>query len=108
MSDFKPAKRSQVPLIVGITGSSFSGKTVSALRLATGMQRVYGGEIGMDDTESRRGELRRGISREIRRQERVAPPFRGLRSVGIAGGCARRGPKKSYHSAGCGGRTGRG
>ena len=55
MSEFEKAVVSEVPLIIGITGSTFSGKTVSALRLAAGMQRVYGGEIGMNDTESGRG-----------------------------------------------------
>ena len=51
------AKTSTAPqaLIVGLTGPSFSGKTNSALRLATGMQRVVGGEIGFVDTESNRG-----------------------------------------------------
>jgi hypothetical protein len=43
-----------VPLIVGITGASFSGKTFSALSLATGMQKVAGGDIYLVDTESDR------------------------------------------------------
>ncbi len=48
------AKRESVPMLMGITGCSGSGKTNSALRVATGMQRVTGGEIFMIDTESRR------------------------------------------------------
>lgn len=49
------AKRSSVPLMVGLVGPSGGGKTYSALRLATGIQRVVGGDIYMVDTEARRG-----------------------------------------------------
>jgi hypothetical protein len=48
------AKRSQVPLLIGLVSPSGAGKTYSALRLATGIQRVVGGEIFGIDTESRR------------------------------------------------------
>lgn len=41
-------------IIVGLTGESFSGKTYSALRLATGFQRVIGGRIALIDTEADR------------------------------------------------------
>lgn len=50
----KPAERGPTPLLFGIIGPSGSGKTYSALRLATGMQRVTGGEIFVVDTESNR------------------------------------------------------
>lgn len=50
----KPAIRSQVPLLIGIVGPSGSGKTKSALRLATGIQRVTGGEVYGVDTEADR------------------------------------------------------
>ena len=50
----KPAVRERIPMLVGLTGASGSGKTYSALRLATGMQRVTGGEIYFIDTEARR------------------------------------------------------
>jgi hypothetical protein len=43
---------SNVPLLFGIFGPSSSGKTFSALRLATGIQQVSGGEIFVVDTES--------------------------------------------------------
>jgi hypothetical protein len=49
-----PAVRSQVPLLIGLVSPSGAGKTYSALRLATGIQRVAGGEIFVVDTESRR------------------------------------------------------
>ena len=48
------AHRDKVPLLIGLMGCSGSGKTYSALRLATGVQRVSGGDIYVIDTESRR------------------------------------------------------
>lgn len=50
----KPASREQVGLMIGEMGPSGSGKTMSALRLATGIQKITGGEIYGIDTESRR------------------------------------------------------
>lgn len=50
----KPAVREPTPLLVGLVGPSGTGKTMSALRLATGIQRVVGGEIFYIDTENRR------------------------------------------------------
>lgn len=49
------ATREHVPIMLGLVGPSGTGKTFSALRLATGIQRVSGGDIFMIDTESRRG-----------------------------------------------------
>ena|SRR5215469_8856764 len=49
-----PAVREQVPLLIGLVGSSGSGKTYSALRLATGIQRALKGPIVLIDTENRR------------------------------------------------------
>lgn len=49
-----PARRERVPLLIGLTGPSGGGKTFSALRLATGIQQVSGGDIYFIDTESRR------------------------------------------------------
>lgn len=48
------AQREHVPLLIGLTGPSGGGKTFSALRLATGIQEVTGGDIYFIDTESRR------------------------------------------------------
>jgi hypothetical protein len=50
----KPAVRESVPLLIGLMGPSGAGKTFSALRLATGIQKITGGEIYGIDTESRR------------------------------------------------------
>lgn len=49
-----PAIRSRVPLIIALAGASGSGKTNSALELATGMQQVFGGDINVIDTEKGR------------------------------------------------------
>lgn len=51
---FHPAKREATPCMIGIVGPSGTGKTFSALRMATGMQRINGGDIGVIDTEGRR------------------------------------------------------
>lgn len=50
----KPAVRESVPLLIGLMGPSGGGKTYSALRLATGIQRVTGGDVYHIDTEARR------------------------------------------------------
>jgi ABC-type dipeptide/oligopeptide/nickel transport system ATPase subunit len=52
--DIKPAVREGVPVLVGLMGPSGAGKTYSALRLATGIQQVTGGDIYVIDTEARR------------------------------------------------------
>jgi hypothetical protein len=52
--DLKPATRENVPLLLGLVGASGSGKTMSALELAVGIQSVVGGKIAAIDTESRR------------------------------------------------------
>lgn len=48
------AIRSSVPLLIGLMGPSGGGKTYSALRLASGIQKVTGGDIYGIDTEARR------------------------------------------------------
>ncbi len=48
------ATRASIPLLIGLTGASGSGKTYSALRLATGIRSVCGGEIFFVDTENKR------------------------------------------------------
>jgi hypothetical protein len=50
----KLAVRTQVPLLIGLMSPSGGGKTFSALRLATGMQQVFGGQIFGVDTENNR------------------------------------------------------
>lgn len=50
---FRPAIRQHTPLIIGIAGPTKSGKTYSALRLATGLARS--GQIAMMNAEGPRG-----------------------------------------------------
>jgi hypothetical protein len=50
--EFKPAKRDNVKLLISLAGASGSGKTFSALELATGLSPS--GKIGFLDTEARR------------------------------------------------------
>lgn len=52
--EYGPAVRATLPLLLGVAGPSGSGKTFSALRLATGMQRITGGDIAVVDTEAKR------------------------------------------------------
>lgn len=54
--EFKTIKavRERVPMMLALTGASGSGKTYSALRLATGMAEITGGRVIMIDTEARR------------------------------------------------------
>jgi len=49
------AVRSSIPVNVGLWGPSGCGKTYSALRLASGIKRVYPGPIVLVDTENGRG-----------------------------------------------------
>ena len=48
---FRPARREQAPLLIGVAGPSGSGKTASALKLARG---IVGGDEGiyLVDTEA--------------------------------------------------------
>lgn len=50
---FRPARRENTPLIVGVAGPTKSGKTMSSHRLAVGMAR--GGKVVMINTEGARG-----------------------------------------------------
>ena len=52
--EYNPAVRRSSPLVLGIMGPSGGGKTYSSLRLAVGIQRVFGGDIAVIDTESER------------------------------------------------------
>lgn len=55
-SDVDPMTIAQpAPLGIGVYGYGGAGKTETALRLAFGIQRVYGGDVFYADTESRKG-----------------------------------------------------
>lgn len=86
-----PAVRSQVPLFVGLVGPSSSGKTFSALRLATGMQRSTGGEIFVIDTEASRS--LHYADRFKFRHVPFAAPFDPLSYLAAVQHCAAKGAK---------------
>jgi hypothetical protein len=50
---FRPAKREQIPLLLGVAGGTGSGKTMSALRMARGI--AQGAPFAFVDTENQRG-----------------------------------------------------
>lgn len=52
--EYTDGVRATLPLLMGVAGPTGSGKTFSAFRLATGMQRVTGGDIAIIDTEAKR------------------------------------------------------
>jgi len=85
------ATRERVPLLVGVYGPSGTGKTYSALRLATGMQRVVGGDIYMVDTEARRA-LHYADKFKFRHVP-FAAPFDPESYMGALEHCAKRGAR---------------
>lgn len=52
--EVRKAVRQSVPIWIGLGGASGGGKTLSALRLATGIQKIVGGRISVLDTEAER------------------------------------------------------
>lgn len=61
----------KLPLMIGVTGYAGSGKTLSALRLAAGVQRVHGGDVWCIDTENRAQEYAEQV--KFRRVSMAAP-----------------------------------
>lgn len=53
---FRPAVRRRAPLLISVSGTSGSGKTLSALLLAAGLAKGRG-RVAMIDTENGRGEM---------------------------------------------------
>lgn len=86
-----PAKREAVPLMLGLMGPSGGGKTFSALRLASGMQKVSGGEVFMIDTEARRS-LHYAKRFRFRHVE-FAAPFGPLDYLAAIEHCVKQGAK---------------
>lgn len=86
-----PAVREQTPLLVALVGPSGTGKTFSALRLATGIQRVTGGDVFMVDTEARRG-LHYADSFKFRHVS-FGAPFSPLDYLSAIEHCVKKGAK---------------
>lgn len=55
--NIRPAKRELAKVVVGISGTSGSGKTYTALQIAKGMARGDVSKIALLDTENKRGSL---------------------------------------------------
>ncbi len=89
--DDKPAVREATPLLLGIIGPSGGGKTFSALRLATGIQSVVGGDIWGIDTESRR--MLHYADRFKFRHVQFGAPFGSLDYLAAIEHCVRKGAK---------------
>lgn len=85
------AVRSDVPLLVGVTGASSSGKTYSALELATGVQAVRGGSVYVIDTEG--GRARHYADKFKFEHVPFAPPFSPLDYLAAINYCAAQGAK---------------
>lgn len=89
--DYDDAKRSNVPLLVGLFGPSGSGKTYSALRLATGIQSVSGGDIAVIDTEADRA---KHYADDFRfKHLRFGAPFGSLDYLAAIEHCVERGAR---------------
>lgn len=87
--DDAPAEREQSPLLIGLAGASGSGKTFSALRLATGIVSVTGGEIYFIDTDNRRA--LHYADRFKFRHVGFNPPFSSLAYVDAIRHCVKKG-----------------
>lgn len=79
------------PLLIGLYGPSGGGKTYSALRLATGIRRVIGGDIHGIDTES--GRMLHYVDDFEYEYTPFAAPFGSLDYLGAIQNCISRGAK---------------
>jgi hypothetical protein len=70
---FRPAKREQIPLLLGVAGGTGSGKTYSALLLARGL--ANGQPFAIIDTENGRAKHYADLFPEMRHAE-IHAPFR--------------------------------
>lgn len=89
--DDQPAVRESTPLLVGLDGPSGGGKTFSALRLATGFQRVIGGDIFGIDTESNR--MKHYADQFRFRHVPFGAPFSPLDYLAAIDHCVKKGAK---------------
>jgi hypothetical protein len=89
--DDVPAIRSEVPLMIGLMSPSGGGKTYSALRLATGMQEVMGGDIYGIDTEN--GRMKHYADMFKFRHVPFSPPFGSLDYLEALKYCNKKGAR---------------
>jgi ABC-type dipeptide/oligopeptide/nickel transport system ATPase subunit len=89
--EYNDAVRKSEPLKLGIMGPSGGGKTFSALRLATGIQRIVGGDIAVADTES--GRALKYDSYFRFKHIPFTPPYRSLDYLTVAEHAVSKGAK---------------
>lgn len=89
----KEANREQTPLLIGIVGPSGTGKTYSALRLATGIQRVCPGPIFGIDTEAGRMLHYAGPGKFQFRRVAFGAPFSPLDYLAAVEHCVAKGAR---------------
>lgn len=85
------AVRANVPLLIALIGPSGGGKTFSALRLATGIQRVQPGEIDVVDTEA--GRALHYADQFKFRHTNFEPPFGSLDYLDVIQHCVKNGAR---------------
>lgn len=89
--DLRPGVREDCGLLISLVGPSSSGKTFSALRIASGIQRVVGGDINVIDTNN--GRALYYADRFKFNHLRFAAPFGPLDYLEAIRFCARKGAK---------------
>lgn len=75
MFQIEEAKREGAKVVLGIAGTSGSGKTYSALQLGYGLAGMNGKHLGFLDTENRRGRLYADILPQKFMIADLVPPF---------------------------------
>ena len=86
-----PGVRNRVPLLIGVMSPSGGGKTYSALRLATGMQEIMGGDIYGIDTEN--GRMLHYADQFKFRHVPFSPPFGSLDYLEALRYCNKKGAR---------------
>lgn len=89
--EYNPGIRKNSTLVLGIMGPSGGGKTYSAMRLATGIQRVFPGDIAVIDTETGRA-LKYADDFKFQHVP-FSAPFASLDCLAVAEHCVKQGAK---------------
>lgn len=79
--NIRPVKREASKVVIGLAGTTGTGKTYSALQLAYGLANKKASKIGLLDTENRRGEHYSDIFGEPFLIAELTPPFSPARYI---------------------------
>ena len=88
---YREWKRDQLPLLLGFAGGTGSGKTFSALRVATGIAEATGTKVGAIDTENGRMLHYADAFPSVREYAELEAPFRPLAYAEAIEGMEKRG-----------------